>query len=344
MGTSQPPSPVTGPTTHSQSSADSIATARRTQYIGFLHRHPFATDAYELGFLPGIREDYSLQTDAFANVDVPVLMLDNDFRRPDPDRFVNRLDQLDPTPHVCVLGDAYTPTEAHECTALAQHLAETYPTTEFVIVPKCQEAIDIIDEAFVLGYAMGYSEIHASEFSDPIDWRGRRVHLLGASPPKQWAVIQQLTQPTLGGDPPANIISLDWNGPQHIAYLGESWSREGWQRADHLSIRATVHESLREIKCFWQERGVWPATEPIEQYSPAVCEPDDPVFAANGADIDTREALEDAIVVEYPEHTLAYRSPTERAHVEYHHSRELGLAAHQSPSKTSLRRDQHFCK
>lgn len=32
--------------------------ARRAEYVGFLDRHPFATDAYELGFAVGIREDY----------------------------------------------------------------------------------------------------------------------------------------------------------------------------------------------------------------------------------------------------------------------------------------------
>ena len=328
MATHQPSQPGTSPPSYSQPTTETIASARQAQYIGFLHRHPFVTDAYDLGFLPGIREDYSLQTDALANVDVPVLMLDNDFRQPDPDRFVDRLCQLDPTPHVCVLGDAYTPAEATEYTALAQQLSETYPTTEFVIVPKCHAAIDIIDEMFVLGYAMGYSDTHAQDFSEPVDWRGRRVHLLGASPPKQWAVIQRLTQPTLTGTPPADIVGLDWNGPQRIAYLGESWSCDGWQRADSHSIRRTVRESLREMKRFWQQRGVWPATEPIAQYGPAVRAPDDPVFAANGADIDTREQLEDALVVEYPEQTLAYRSATEQAYIEYHYSHDLGLNNH----------------
>jgi hypothetical protein len=328
MGIQYSPQPATAPTTHSQPTTDSIATARRAQYIGFLHRHPFVTDAYDLGFLPGIREDYSFQTGTLANVDAPILMVDNDFRNPNVDRFVERLRSLSTDPWVAILGDAATAADAQIYTQRAATLTNEFPHTAFVIVPKCQAALAHIDDRFVLGYALGYSEIHASDFSDPVDWRGRDIHLLGASPPKQWDVIQQLTQPTLGNDLPANIVGLDWNGPQRVAYLGESWSREGWQRADHLSIRATVRESLREIKCFWQERDVWPATEPIEQYGTAVQEPDDPVFAANGADIDTREALEEAIIVGYGDQTLAYRSDTERAHVEYHHSQELGLSHH----------------
>lgn len=64
-------------------------------------------------------------------------------------------------------------------------------------------------------------------------------------------MIEELTQPTLTGEPPADIVGLDWNGPQKAAYLGEHWSRDGWQPADHLSIRDTVCESLREIKAYW---------------------------------------------------------------------------------------------
>lgn len=299
--------------------ADAIAAARQAKYVAFLHRHPFVTDAYRLGFLPGIREDYSFQTNDLANVETPVLMVDNDFRRPDAERYVARIRNLAQPPWVCVLGDAATPNQAHEYTRLAHTLLDDFPATEFVIVPKCQEAIEIIDDRFVLGYAMGYSDVQTQDFSEVNDWRGRRVHLLGASPPKQFAAIQHLTQPTLSGEPPADIVGLDWNGPQRVAYLGEYWSREGWQSADHLSIRATVRRSLREMRRFWQERDVWPAETPAERVGPPVREPDDPVFAANGADIRERETLEDAIVVDYEGgQTLAYRSETERAYVEYH--------------------------
>jgi hypothetical protein len=298
---------------------DDIAVARQADYVAFLHRHPFATDAYDLGFLPGIREDYSLQIDDFANVETPALMVDNDFRDPDPDRYVARIRELPEPPWVCVLGDVTTPEQAHDYTQLARSLVAEFPTTEFVIVPKCPEAFEIIDEQFVLGYPMGYSDIQATDISTLSDWRGRRVHLLGASPPKQFEAIERLTQPTITSDPPADIVGLDWNGPQRIAYLGEYWSRDGWQAADQLSIRETVRKSLREMRKFWQERGIWPAETAIESGGPPVREPDDPVFTASGETIREREALEDAIVVSYESgQTLAYQSGTERAHVEYH--------------------------
>lgn len=304
---------------HAAANGDAIAAARRAKYVAFLHRHPFVTDAYDLGFLPGIREDYSLQINDLANVATPVLMVDNDFRDPDAERYVERIRKLDQPPWVCVLGDAATPEQARKYTRLARTLVGEFPTTEFVIVPKCRKAIEIIDEQFVLGYAMGYSDVQAQDFSEVSDWRGRRVHLLGASPPKQFVAIQRLTQPTLSGSPPADIVGLDWNGPQRVAYLGEYWSRDGWQAADRLSIRETVQWSLREMRTFWQERGVWPTETPVERVGSAVREPDDPVFAGNGRSIHDRETLEDAIVVGYEDgRTLAYSSDTERAHVEYH--------------------------
>lgn len=109
----------------------------------------------------------------------------------------------------------------------------------------------------------------------------------------------------------------DWNGIQKVAYLGEYWSCDGWRRADHLSIRETVRTSLQEIKRFWQDRGVGPETEPIESYGPAVREPEEPLYAVNGADITTREELERAIVVDYGDYSLAYRSKTEQAFLEW---------------------------
>lgn len=330
----EPQCPFTPP--HTITEPATLEAARRPAYNGFLFRHPFATDAYKLGFTTGIREDYRLQIDSYRNVDLPVIMLDNEFRDPDPDRYVERFREC--KPDIAVLGDADTPPEAHEYTQLARDLRAEFPSTTFIIVPKCREAIDIIDEDFVLGYPLGYSSLHVDDYSDPADWRGRHVHLLGGSPPVQYEALQNLTQPTLTGAPPANIVGMDWNGPAKITYLGEYWSRDGWQSADHLSIRTTVRKSLREIRSFWQDKGLWPSTTPRDVYGYAVKEPQDPVWAATGANIyepqpdlftpddapeydpddpDT-DPLEDAIVVEYENGwMLAYRSESERARIEY---------------------------
>lgn len=282
-----------------------------------MHRHPFATDAYELGFAVGIREDYSYQTSEYPNVDLPVTILDNDFRNPDIDRYLERFEQYDPS--VGILGDAYSPSEAKGLNTVASELQERYPYKELVVVPKCREALDILDEDLVLGYPMGYSNLTAEDFSQPVDWRGRRIHLLGASPPKQYDAIQNLTQPTLTGDPPSDIVGLDWNGLQKAAYKGEYWSREGWESADQLSIRETVRESLEEVKRFWQERNVWPETEPVELYGEAVREPDELIFMDQGGDpIPSREALESAYIGEYEDYgKLAFREKSRKKCIEY---------------------------
>lgn len=217
-----------------------------------------------------------------------------------------------------MLGDAYTPNEAHRLNDLAQNLYGDYPHKEFVVVPKCWAAIEILDDEVVLGYPIDYSDVQARDVADLCEWRGRKVHLLGASPPKQYDVIEALTQPTLTEEPPADIVGLDWNGVQKVAYKGEYWSRDGWQRADHLSIRETVRTSLEEIKRFWQEKGVWPETEPIDLYGPAVQEPEEPLYAVNAKDITSQEQLESAIVVDYEEYgTLAFQTETERQWFEY---------------------------
>ncbi|WP_394338563.1 DUF6610 family protein [Halorubrum sp. 48-1-W] len=84
-----------------------IEVARRAEYIGFLHRAPFATEAYALGFVTGAREDCRIQDSHLRNVDVPILMLDNDFNRPDLDRYLTRFREVEP--EIGVVGDARTP-------------------------------------------------------------------------------------------------------------------------------------------------------------------------------------------------------------------------------------------
>lgn len=285
-------------------------------YVGFLHRHPFATDAYELGFAPGVREDYTYVAEAYPNVELPVVILDNKFRDPDVERYLAQFETHDPS--VAIIGDAGTTAEAQALNEIGRTLRAAHPQKTYVIVPKCRAALDLLDDEIVLGYAMGYSDVQAADVADLHAWRGKKVHLLGGSPPQQYEIIEALTQPTLTDDPPADIVGMDWNGVQKVAYLGEFWSRNGWQPADHLSIRETVRTSLEEIKQFWQARGVWPETEPIDLYGPAVQEPVEPVYAVDGGDITTRRELERAIVGDYDDRgPLAYRDATTRAFYEW---------------------------
>jgi len=293
-------------------SATAIDDAQQAEYVGFLHREPFVVDAYRLAFTVGVREDYTYQS-SLRNVDVPIEMLDNDFRNPDLDRYIDRFERYEPS--VGVLGDAYNPAEAREYNRAARELRSKFPGTELIVVPKCRDAIDVIDEDIVLGYPMGYSDKTAEEYTNIVDWRGRRVHLLGASPPKQYEVIEELTQPRVTGEEPADIVGVDWNGIHLAALNGEYFSPHGYREADEFSIRETVRASLREMKRYWKSVGVWPSRE--KDRNPLTAEPMDQVFAADGDHAGGRD-LEDAIVVEYENgQTLAYRSEHERGRIEY---------------------------
>ncbi len=299
-----------------------VQEARQADYVAFLHRHPYATDAYELGFTVGVREDYRLQTKEYQNVDLPVLMLDNDFRDADLARYKKQFQEYQPD--IGIIGDAYTAEEARKYNRAAKELKSRFDA-EIIVVPKCKESIEVLHDEIILGYAMGYSDTHADDFSDPADWRGRRVHLLGASPPKQWRAIQQLTAPTLSGEPPADIIGVDWNGIQKVAYKGEFWSRDGWKVADHLTIRQTVQRGLREIRSFWKERGVWPERTPITEYGPAVERPDQLVFMDTGEQIKERETLEEARIRRYQDGTKrVYQNETAQRFIEYREGLALG--------------------
>jgi hypothetical protein len=45
-----------------------IAAARQTDYVAFLHRVPFALDAFNLGFLTDFREDCTYQQTQYTGL------------------------------------------------------------------------------------------------------------------------------------------------------------------------------------------------------------------------------------------------------------------------------------
>jgi hypothetical protein len=220
-------------------------------------------------------------------------MLDNDFRNPDLDRYVARF--FEHEPKVGVIGDVYDSDDVDEYVAAARKIQASYPDAELVIVPKCRAVIDMIPDDLVLGYSRGYADRLAHDFSEPTDWRGRRVHILGGSPPKQLDVIEQLTRPTLTGEPPADIVGLDWNGLHRGAQFGEFWTADGWddsgRDADHVTVRKTVRHSLARLKEFWTSHGIWPDSTPqddsfeIEYEGPAPSDLDGAACTECGANV-----------------------------------------------------------
>ena len=244
--------------------ASEIAAARQADVVAFLHRAPFTLDTYKVGFLPGFREDCGYQQSQYQDLNIPVGMLDNDFRNPNLDRFVDRF--FEHEPRVGVIGDVYECDGVDDHVAAAREIQASYPEAELIIVPKSRSVIDAVPDDIVLGYSRGYADRLAHEFSEPTDWRGRHVHILGGSPPKQLEAIQQLTRPTLSADPPADIVGVDWNGLHRGAQFGEFWTADGWddsgRDADHVTVRKTVRHSLARIREFWKSHGIWPETTP----------------------------------------------------------------------------------
>ncbi len=220
-------------------------------------------------------------------------------------------------PEVAVVGDASTKEAAERYHAAATDIRDAYSDVEPVIVPKCREAFDVLDEATVLGWPNGYANTDPFDYSDLSDWRGRPVHILGGTPHSQHDVIDLLTQPTLDEQPPADIVGLDGNAIYKAAYYGEYWTPDGYESADHFSIRRTVRRSLEEIKGYWQDLDVWPTDTPIDRYGPAVLEPDEPVYLEHGGDIRSREDVERAHILEHDDRVYAFESAAGKRFVAY---------------------------
>lgn len=276
-----------------ESSPQTIQTARQATHVAFLHRAPFVLDAHQQGFLPGFREDCGYQQTTYKDLDIPVGILDNNFHNPNLDRYISRFFEYEP--EIGVIGDVYEEDAVNKYVTAAREIQASYPDAELIIVPKYREAINTIPHDLVLGYSRGYADRLAHDFSEPTDWRGRRVHILGGSPWKQWKVIEQLTRPTLTKAPPADIVSLDWNGLHRGAQFGEFWTPDGWddsgREASHVTVRKTIRHGLAQVREFWKAHGVWPETTPkdegltIEYDGPSPADLEDAACSNCGANV-----------------------------------------------------------
>jgi hypothetical protein len=179
-------------------------------------------------------------------------------------------------------------------------------------------AFDILDpETTTLGYANGKSPIQAEELG-PAKFRGWDVHILGGNPLDAYSAIEKLTQPTIDGRPPADVVGYDCNLPLRMAHW-EYWTPNGWQDNAGMTPRETARRSYQEIKEYLQEKDVWPETEPRELYGPAVREPDDSIWMDDGGDpIGSLEELEKAYVAEYEgKGKIAFRNEGQKKFIEY---------------------------
>jgi hypothetical protein len=242
--------------------------------------------------------------------------MDNDYENPDLDRFLEQYREWEPS--VCVIGDAYTREEAEMYQGKIDDLSKSHPYRRFIVAPKCEAAFEVLNpDTTTLGYANGKSEIQAEELG-PAKFRGWDVHILGGNPEDAYEANQSLTQPTLDGSDPANVVGYDWNGPLRMAYW-EFWTPSGWKDNAGLTPRETARRSYEEIKQYLQGKGIWPETEPVNLYGEPVEEPDEFLWMDDGGNpISSREELESAYIGQYVEKgKLAFQSEVEKKFVEY---------------------------
>jgi hypothetical protein len=310
----------------------SPAAAARVDYVGFLHRVPFALDAWRLGFAVGRREDYALRQSHYRTLDLPTVILDNDFRNADLKRMIDEVRAARPA--VAIIGDAADARAARNLAAVARDLRVAVDV-EAVVAVKSSAALAALPRDVIAGYPNGYADVHGADFSTPADWHGRRVHVLGGSPPRTWTTIKRLTgagaqqrlddygsTATDGGSQRANIVGVDWNGLHGVAYRGERWTDESphWRPADALSVRETVRAGLEAVRRYWRDRAVWPAVDAREQLDAGErpADPRDAVWTCAGCG---RDLAPDEVhhTVEYDDAvTRAYCSRPCRDRVEYH--------------------------
>lgn len=249
-------------------------------------------------------------------MDLPQSFLDNDYEDPDLDRFLEEFHNREP--QVAVIGDAYNREQAREYQEVIDNLLEDYPHRRFIVAPKSEEAFDVLDPATTtLGYANGKSQVQAEDLG-PAKFRGWDTHILGGNPLDAYTAIEKLTQPTIDGRPPANVVGYDCNLPLRMAYW-EYWTPEGWKDNAGMTPRETARQSYQEIKQYLREKDVWPETEPRELDGPAVREPDDLIWMDDGGNpINSPEDLEKAYVSEYEDKgKLAFQSKTQKEFIEY---------------------------
>lgn len=95
---------------------------------------------------------------------------------------------------------------------------------------------------------MGYSTMQALDSTDPVDWCGQDIHLLGAGPTKQFTATQDLTRPTNTDAPLASIVGV-------------------------ASAKSTLSG----------RRAVWLDSHPTAERRPVVNYADDSVFVPSGS-------------------------------------------------------------
>ncbi len=200
--------------------------------------------AHEEGWLLGFRSDKTMGTFAASFVDI-------DYKQPDFERHLAVVARHQPkyavVPDLSEAG--VTMEDIDRAISQAGELAQYCEVP--LIVPKLSGQIDMLPRSIAVGYSVPSRYGGASY---PLwELAGRRVHLLGGSPKKQFQVYLHLAGI-------AEVMSADGNYAQKQAVrYAEYWTGKKWiehedvkQGRENLYLEC-FRRSCRNIRAYWQQ-------------------------------------------------------------------------------------------
>lgn len=196
--------------------------------------------AMEEGWLPGARSD------AWARV--PLQFVDIDYKKPNWQKHLERVKRECPKYASTTDLSEKEVSEADIARAIEQ-AEQLAPYCEIpLIIPKLPGQIEQIPDSIAVGYSIP-SSYGGAQY--PIwELAGRRIHLLGGSPKKQYEAASYLAGI-------ATVISADGNYATKMAqrYM-EFWSGRKWEHWPGFGEDEYYHccrASLRNIRQMWRK-------------------------------------------------------------------------------------------
>jgi hypothetical protein len=199
--------------------------------------------AVEEGWLIGFRSDY-------AAPKLPISFVDVEYKNPDFEKHLEVVVKHRPK-YACVpdLSEKQVSWEDIDRAIKQSELLSTYCEIP-LIVPKLSGQIDMLPPSIAIGYSVP-SRYGGAQY--PLwELAGRRVHLLGGSPKKQWQVFLHLSAI-------AEVISADGNYAQKQATrFAEYWTGKKWlEHPDYQTGKKDLYFecwrwSCQNIRQYWR--------------------------------------------------------------------------------------------
>lgn len=150
------------------------------------------------GLFIGNREDGSYQLNGEPNVELSTWFLDNQYRDPDLERYLERYDEEEPA--IGIIGDAYNEEDARKLNETGLEILEENQYRTVVVGVKHPDVVEHLDPEITLGLPNGSSPITVEDIGYTA-FRGRDIHIMGGNPFESYTTIDKLTCNNLTHDP-----------------------------------------------------------------------------------------------------------------------------------------------